>query len=166
MAETFYLTKDVSKEIRDLSSLTDWEQEVARILLSPGSEGKTEKIRSILPSIDTVDRPLIQSLLEMLPKNIQSRSKIFLHYFLAKVRIADGGIVELPDGSQTAPLVDIVRYFCSPSHLKVRPPLGLETLLNFLASIGMPQSAYGNRREEETMSNKNYEEKPKRWISL
>lgn len=161
-AETYYLSKNVSKTVKALSRLSGWEAEVAALLLSNG-EDKAEKIRQKLPvsSSSSNMAETLRTVLEILPKTIQNRARIFLKHFLPLVRVVDGGIVELPpDGRVVGTLIDIVRFFCSSSQLKIAPPPGYSDLVSFFAERkGMPQSAFGHGRLGASIS-----ASPRKWI--
>lgn len=152
--QTYYLTRDVSKTVQDLSQLAGWEREVAGVLLSVSSEtDKAEAIRALLPIPDHAkneakeNEEITQTTLDLLPRSIKNRAKIFLIHFLPRVKVLDGGSVELEGGQQAGALIDIVRFFCSPVHLKIPPPQGYEGIIRFFKSYPLPQSAFAPGRQ-------------------
>ena len=147
-AESYYLSKDVPKFIRNLSELkSEWERGVASLLLdrSIPEEEKAEKIGNLLPnskSDDTSPSEVIETVLQLLPKATRGRARIFLTHLLPRVSLADGDIVSIPDFGPTSPLIDVVKYFCSPPSHRVPPPFGMAELWNFFQSRSFPQSAF------------------------
>lgn len=148
---TYYLTREVSKPIQELSKLTGWERQVAGVLLDSSENDKAKLIRNLLPSnpgqtSTDENEEITRNTLDLLPRSIKNRAKIFLTHFLPRVKILDGGVVELEGGNQAGVLIDIVRFYCSPSHLKISPPQGYETINRFFNSVSLPQSAFGPGR--------------------
>ena len=145
-AGTYFLTRDVPKFIKNLNNLkSDWEREIASILLDRGlsEEEKMVKIRNQLPTGTSSDSgSIIETVLQLLPKAVRGRARVFLTHLLPRVSLLDGDIVSIPDFGPTAPLIDIVKFFCSPPSHRVPPPFGMAELWNFFQARRFPQSAF------------------------
>ena len=143
-AQTYYLSQDLSPRVKSLSDLSeDWEKQVATVLL--GTSGtKADEIRRLLPS--KTERTN-NAILDLLPRGIKNRGRILLHHLLPRVSLGDGDVVILPpNGTATAPLIDVLRFFASPKSMRVPVPTGAGHLIEFFRSRGFPQSAFGAGR--------------------
>ena len=149
--ETYYLSKDVPKFVKNLSELkTPWEREIAGTLLNQKLNEK-EKLLRILAALpededakEKEKRAEVEHILELLPKQIRSRSRILMRHLLKRVSLDDGDLVVLPGVGPTAPLIDVLRFFASPRYLKL--PLLQQTadLSEFFISQKFPMSAFGS----------------------
>ena len=148
--QTYYLTTNLDKSIRSLSDLPNgWQLDTARVLLDfkLSDQDKMIKVRNLInqqqapPEQDY--KKTMDQLSDILPKNIRNKARMFLAHVLPRTNIDDSGVLVLPDGSKTAPLIDILRFFCSPSNLGIAPVEGLGKLADFLREINIPQAALG-----------------------
>lgn len=171
---TFYLTKDLSSHVKRLSDLKeDWQREVAKLLLNTSLDSRTmaSEIHGVTKWAGQTKQgegpeaeETMRVTLEMLPKGMRGRARILLHHLLPRVRLGDGDVVELPGQGPTAPLIDVVRYFASPFHLKVAPPERLSVLRHFFRHHHFPKSAFGPGRLDSPPNTPSSVNNP--WISL
>ena len=150
-AQTYYLSKNVPKLVKNLSELkAKWERDVAEILLNKelSDEEKLTKIYVVLPADELgkkADRDAeIEGVINVLPKRIRSRARILARAVLKRATLSDGDLVELPGVGPTAPLIDVLKFFASPRHLNLPLPQQTSLLSYFFLSNKFPVSAFGS----------------------
>lgn len=170
-ASTYYLTASPpSKNIKKLNSLTGWESDMAHLLLLDDQEDKIEYARDILqknsPSGEISDKVKVDdAVINMLPKNSRSRAKIFLHHARKFLKETEDGLTILLDGSVSSPMIDILRYYCSPKHISVPLPMSSDLLEAAFKKYSMPSSAFGTGRWSPIANEETFTLPPKtKWI--
>ena len=149
MSKTYYLTTSVPSAIKQLGNSSGWQREVVDILLSDKTEqDKQDVLRSLIAQKPESDNNSlkIDQLLTMMPKNTRSRARIFLHHVLTFLRVRDDGATELDGGILSSPLIDIVRYYCSPISVRVALPVASEHLERTFREHNVPAIAFARGR--------------------
>ena len=148
--KTYYLTENMSKTGEKLGTLKGWELEVAKALLAPSAEerDKVALIRKVLegrgPATNDSenDSPeALAQLIELLPKATRSRARVLLHHLPKSLRVKDG-LVLFPDDTPGSPLIDVLKYYCSPRHFRVPLPQGFQRMNQLLKDAKVPQTAF------------------------
>ena len=102
-----------------------------------------ESIATKTPAVEVmeVETPAstLSSLAELLPKRLQNKAKILLHYLDGNVQVNDKQRIVYSDGSVGSHVLDMVRYFVSP-FVKQRP-LDAPQFETLLKALGVPDSA-------------------------
>ena len=116
-----------------------------------------------------------ETLLSLLPRHIQHRARTLLHFLLPLIDVKDG-IVYLPGGAPTSPLMDILRFYSSPRLYKAAVPQGLELLNDLMIERNVPHSAFAPGKHPADLSRQtapiqdhlppSEELKHKRWKTL
>ena len=142
-AETWYLTQNVSKLSKKLGKLSGWRKEVAKLLLETDEEATAKSL--IAEIVKTTESPnsLISEVLDLLPKRIQGKAKILATHLSKQMKFSDDGRVIYPDGSFGSPLIDILKYFCSPKSglVRVKAPFDVRKMTEYLSETNAPMSA-------------------------
>ena len=172
--ERFYLTKNISNVGKELAeSLTNpgWQREMALVLLeeTDGREKSVaiQKILSSIPSLNSsppsssaathltpglsrqmeeTQQQLVHEYIQMLPRAFKNKAKILVAHLLRNlIDIDDDGVIIYRDnGEKGGYLIDIIRYYCSPSSSRIAPPTDLRRLQQLLLKSGAPASAFGS----------------------
>lgn len=82
----------------------------------------------------------MSALAEMLPKSYQSRGKALLKLLKGKVQLDSRDHVVYENGEKGSHIVDLVRYFVTPKHLKVTRPFDSNLFYSILIDLGTPTS--------------------------
>ena len=167
MPETYYLSPSIPKSMKKLNSLVGWEGEMVQLLLGD-KNNKLEEARKILQGQEATGKAayidpgdLSDSILNMLPKYSRTRAKIFLHHVKKFLKENEDGLTVLPDGSLSSPMIDIVRYYCSPKYVKVPLPVSSDLLEEAFKKFSMPTSAFASGRWPQTILPLNPPENPR-----
>ena len=158
--ETYYLTRhsDINTKTRKLLKQQGWRREILDALLQEKDDESTlnaidHTLSSISPSKSADDDESGKRhrfLIELLPKNIQRKASMLLHYIVKVARITEEGIVQYEDGSYGSNLIDLLKYLCG-SGFSVKKPFDADKLENLVKNAGAPESAFGKqvmRREQ------------------
>lgn len=80
------------------------------------------------------------NLLEMVPKSYQPKARILLTCLQGKVKLTDQQRVIYSDGVGSH-IIDLVRYYVTPSQLKINRPEDAQKFGQLLEQHGVPSSA-------------------------
>jgi hypothetical protein len=133
-------------------------------LKNPPVQQQTEQTPTVeQPNITVVEemeeKNRFEGVIELLPKAQRTKARILLHYLAPVVKLdVHQRILYQPYGKVGSNLLDLVRYFTSPSYFKVPRPLDAEDFSKLIKQVGVPEAALGyGRCENETKIN---------WITL
>ena len=165
MSKSYYLMSNPPSILKNLNNLKGWQEKVVQELLSDkDEENKKSSILALLSHDDgdnlpssfssrthTEEASQINYVISFLAKPIRSRAKIFLHHVLKFVRVREDGSTEVEEEggavvTRSSPLIDIVRYYCSPPAMRVPLPLASEHLERAFLAHNVPQSAFARGR--------------------
>lgn len=179
--DTFFLSKNVPKFVEKLSRLkAEWERDIASALLDStmDEEEKIAKIKTMLPANRANEEKeaknlMVENVIEMLPKTIRARARILAgHLMKSSANIGDGDVVLLPDFGPTAPLIDVLKFYASPRHLKVPLPQEASKLSQYFIDNKFPMSAFGSgvldsmNSPSSSSSSRNESDQGTKWISI
>ena len=112
MSKTYYLTTDISAIGKKLANLTGWEKEAAELLVS-SDEGKVDKLMALIrlqvSEEDTSNRIDADELIALLPRNIRSRARIYLHHPERFLKVTAQGHVRTEPIKGTRPRAALAR---------------------------------------------------------
>ena len=148
--ESYYISKqsDLTGKMRKLlKKSVGWRREVLdALLLEEKDEVTADAISHILSTVMTTpvnDNKRGSFFIGLLPKNIQGKANLLMHYVNKVVQVTEEGIVQYDDGSYGSNIIDLLKYFCSSRNFRVKKPFDADKLEKLLKEAGAPLSAFG-----------------------
>ena len=152
--ESYYLTKhsELNAKTRKLLKQRGWKREVADVLLKEEGSSDENAVAAIYHILTTVQSPSRDEngvkrnkfLIGLLPKNIQGKANMLMHYVTKVVRITEEGLVQYDDGSYGSNIIDLLKYFCASGNLRSQKPFDADKIGKLLKEVGAPDSAFGS----------------------
>lgn len=137
--------KLLPSDIKKIGKLTGWKKEVVNLLLIRNEDDETikEKIGLIIKT-DELSQKTITDFIDILPKNIRNKAKIFIHYLKKLVNIDEDGLIVYPDGEIGNSLLDHVKFWCTSEKINSRKLDDTPKMAQLLEVNKVPLAAFGS----------------------
>lgn len=108
---------------------------------TPDSAQQRPEITVAVPVAE--ETPKLEDIANMLPKRMQSRCRILLHYLEGHLKLSPTHKVIYADGEIGSHIIDLLRYFLS--QFVTDRPLDAPKFTAMMQSIGVPNSVLAKR---------------------
>jgi len=86
-------------------------------------------------------KPKKENLVELLPKQYRAKANALMHYIDGKVSLDENQRYVHDDGTVASHLIDLIRYYVTPTTIKLPRPLDAVEFGLLLKSIDVPDFA-------------------------
>ena len=111
----------------------------------PNTSGKNSAETKKVEVIDHSSNSKESDIISLIPKRLQNKAKLLLHY-LGHINIADNGCIIYSDQSKGSNLFDLVKYIISDINFAPARPVDIDKFLHLLKLKGVPDAALGRGR--------------------